>query len=258
VAAGWDNAIFRLGSDLSVRLPRRALAAALVDHEHRWLPELAQRITLPIPSPVRTGRPGSGYPWSWSICPWLPGTTGLVTEPDDPEVTADILGRFLTEMHQPAPVDAPVNPFRGVPLADREDRLHIELERLGDRIDHQAILGLWTDLVRTPPWDRPPVWLHGDLHPGNVLVDGGRVSAIIDFGDLTAGDPATDLAVAWMLVPPAVRPRLRAAAGDVDDDTWTRARAWALSLALAYLGSSADNPPYSRLGSRVLAAALAG
>jgi len=256
VDAGWDNAIFRLGSDLVVRLPRRALSAVLVDHEQRWLPELARGISLPIPAPLREGHPGHGYPWSWSVCSWLPGTSALVSAPDDPMAAADVLGRFVAELHRPAPADAPENPWRGIPLAERAERVHLELERIGDRIDGPAVLACWSELLTTPPWPGPPVWLHGDLHPGNLLVHGGRVSAVIDFGDLTSGDPATDLAVAWMLLPPSARHRFRAAAGDIDDDTWARGRAWALSLALAILGSSADNPAYDRLGSTTLAAAL--
>ncbi len=258
VEAGWDNAIFRLGSDLAVRLPRRALSAVLVAHEQRWLPDLAQRISLPTSAPLRAGRPGSGFPWSWSICRWLPGTSALVTEPDDPFGAAEVLGRFVSELHHPAPDDAPDNPWRGVPLSERAGRVHEELDRLGDRVDGTAVLACWSELLATPPWTGPPMWLHGDLHPGNILVDGGGVSAVIDLGDLTSGDPATDLAVGWMLLPPPARPAFRAAAGAIDDDTWTRGRAWALTLALAILGSSADNPAYDRLGSTTLVAALEG
>ncbi len=112
-------------------------------------------------------------------------------------------------------------------------------------------------LLETPPWTGRPIWLHGDLHPANMLVHDGRLSAVIDFGDLTAGDPATDLSVAWMLLPPALRPHFRAAAGEIDDATWSRARAWALALALAYLANSADNAPFETLGRRTLAAVLA-
>jgi aminoglycoside phosphotransferase (APT) family kinase protein len=257
LAYGWDNAIFRLGDELTVRLPRRALAAELVEHEQRWLPELAARLPLPIPSPVRLGRPGGGYPWSWSVCPWFPGVVATRAAPADPFEAAETLGAFLAALHQAAPSAAPANPYRGGPLADRDAVTRQRAEQVSDLIDAPAVLACWSDLVSTPRWDRPPVWLHGDLHPANLLVHEGQLSAVIDFGDITAGDPATDLAVAWMLFPSEARPTFRAAAGAIDDDTWLRARAWALSLALAYLANSADNPMFARLGERVLHAVLA-
>jgi aminoglycoside phosphotransferase (APT) family kinase protein len=257
IASGWDNAIFRLGEDLSVRLPRRALAAALVEHEQRWLPELARTLPLPVPSPVRIGRPGSGYPWSWSVCRWLPGTSATRTPPDDPLEAAATLGAFLSALHREAPADAPVNPYRGVALDQREAGVIQRAAQLADRIDADAVVTCWTELASAPRWNAPPVWLHGDLHPGNVLVHEGRVSAVIDFGDITSGDPATDLAVAWMMFPAEARPVFRMAAGGRDEATWRRARAWALSLALAYLARSADNPMFARLGADTLRAVLA-
>jgi aminoglycoside phosphotransferase (APT) family kinase protein len=257
LAYGWDNAIFRLGAERTVRLPRRALAAELVEHEQRWLPELAKSLPLPIPAPVRIGRPGAGYPWSWSVCPWLPGVIALREPPTDAFEAAKTLGAFLSALHHEAPIDAPPNPYRGVPLEKRDEVVRERARQLADLIDAPAVVARWTDLAATRPWDGPPLWLHGDLHPANVLVHNGRLSAVIDFGDITAGDPATDLAVAWMLFPVEARPTFRAAAGNVDDDTWTRARGWALSLALAYLANSANNPMFARLGERVLDAVLA-
>ena len=258
LAYGWDNAIFRLGDHLTVRLPRRAMAAELVEHEQRWLPELAPRLPLPIPAPVRAGRPGGDYPWSWSVCPWLPGVIAARTAPDDPFEAAELLGAFLAALHHEAPSDVPANPYRGVPLAERDEVVRQRAHQLADLVDAPAVLSCWDDLSSTPTWGGPPLWLHGDLHPANVLVDHGRVSAVIDFGDITAGDPATDLALAWMLFPTEARSTFRSAAGNIDDDTWARARGWALALALAYLASSADNPMFARLGEQVLAAALAG
>jgi aminoglycoside phosphotransferase (APT) family kinase protein len=258
LAYGWDNAMFRLGDELTVRLPRRALAARLVEHEQRWLPTLAPRLPLPIPAPVRSGRPGAEYPWSWSVCPWLPGVVASRAAPDDPVEAAETLGRFLAALHQEAPIDAPPNPFRGVPLAQRDEVTRQRADQVASLVDRGAVIACWSELAATPPWSGSPLWLHGDLHPANVLVDAGRIAAIIDFGDITAGDPATDLAVAWMLLPETARSRFRTAAGVIDDDTWARARGWALSLGLAYVASSADNPMFSRLGQRVVAAALAG
>lgn len=257
LGSGWDNAVFRLGEALTVRLPRRAVAAALTLHEQRWLPELAATLPLPIPAPVRIGRPGAGYPWAWSVCRWLPGEIAARTPPADPLEAAGALGAFLAALHRAAPPEAPVNGVRGVPLAQRDAAVRQRVAQLADVIDAGAVLACWAELAAAPRWSGPPLWLHGDLHPANVLVHGGRVSAVIDFGDLTSGDPATDLAVAWMMFPAEARPAFRAAAGGHDDATWTRARAWALSLALAYLVRSADSPLLARLGGDVLRAALA-
>ena len=146
--------------------------------------------------------------------------------------------------------------MRGVPLVDREPRLHDAVEAMGSEIDAPRVLSVWADLVATPPWSGPQVWLHGDLHPANIVVRDGELAAIIDWGDITSGDPATDLAVGWMLFTPDTRLVFRAAAGHVDDDTWRRARAWALALGLAYLSNSADNEHFTALGGRVVAAAL--
>jgi aminoglycoside phosphotransferase (APT) family kinase protein len=256
LASGWDNAIFRLGDELIVRLPRRRLAAVLVEHEQRWLPEIAPRLPLPIPVPVREGKPAVSYPWAWSVCPWLPGRIAATTSPDDLAAAARLLGEFVSAMRRPAPPDAPENPYRGVPLADRADVMGERVERLADLLDGRAVMACWQDLLSTPPWSGPPVWLHGDLHPANLLVHDGRLSAVIDFGDLTSGDPATDLAVAWMLFPSELRRTFRRAAGDVDDDTWARARGWALTLGVAFLANSADNPMFTELARRTLAAVL--
>lgn len=260
LASGWDNAVFRLGDDLVARLPRRSAAAALVEHEQRWLPELAPRLPLPVPVPLRAGRPSAalGYPWSWSVCAWLAGEVAGRRPPDDLGDAASVLGAFVRALHEPAPADAPANPYRGVPLVQRDPMLREWVERLGTEVDGAAVVARWDELVSTPPWTGPALWLHGDLHPANLLVAEGRLSAVIDFGDLTAGDPASDLFTAWMLFPPDVRPVFRAAVGDVDDDTWRRAEGWALLMAVAYLANSADNPLMSGIGRRALAELLGG
>jgi aminoglycoside phosphotransferase (APT) family kinase protein len=260
VGSGWDNKLYRLGDGLAVRLPRRAAAAALIEHEQRWLPALARRLPLPIPVAVRIGRPGCGYPWSWSVTPWLIGQSAAIAPPDDVATAAIALGAFLCALHQSAPSDAPRNAVRGVPLSNRTKVVHDRARQLGPLVDGAALLDLWSQLVKTPPWTRPPLWIHGDCHPGNLLVSGGRLSAVIDFGDLCAGDPATDLSVAWMLFPSSARPAFRAAAGGsigwIDDHTWMRARGWALVLGLALLASSRDNDVMDALGRATLEAVL--
>ena len=258
---GWDNRLFRLGGNLAVRLPRRAASAALVEHEQRWLPEIAPRLPLPIPVAQRVGRPGCGFPWSWSITAWLEGRTALLAPPEDPAATAVALGRFLRALHQPAPEGAPQNPWRGVPLAARADRLSEHLQQLGGLVDGTAVLRSWERSLSAPPWAGPPLWIHGDLHPGNLLIVDGRPAAVIDFGDLTAGDPATDLSIMWMLLPPAARPAFvetaRSEFDPIDDATLLRGRGWAVALSLAYITLSADDPAMSALGFSTIDAVLA-
>ncbi len=154
---------------------------------------------------------GQGYPWCWSIGPWLPGGPAAERPLDDPLDGAGRLGAFLGAFHRPAPADAPHNPYRGIPLAERGDQLRRGLSEiagqgrsLGDGVTRIGVETRWAELERTSPWHGPPQWIHGDLHPANLLVHQGRLSAVIDFGDLTSGDPAGDLSVAWLLLPPDV------------------------------------------------------
>jgi aminoglycoside phosphotransferase (APT) family kinase protein len=255
VANGWDNVIYRLGDDLSIRLPRRAAAVPLIEHEQRWLPVLAPRLSLPIPVPVRVGEPGDGYPWPWSITSWFAGKPAGITPPRDQDETAATLSEFLAALHVEAPVDAPCNPFRGGPLSERDEPVGERVAQLGPTIDGDAVLALWRDLRAAPPWPHPPVWLHGDLHTANLLVADGRLSAVIDFGDVTAGDPATDLSVAWQLFDARHRQAMFDRLG-TDSPTRRRARAWALHLSLAYLANSADHPLIASIGRTTLAAVL--
>lgn len=242
VANGWDNVIYRLGADLCVRLPRRAVAVDLIRHEQRWLPGLATRAGGVVPAPVRAGEPGEGYPWPWSICPWFEGRPAADVSPGERGPAATDLAEFLARLHAPAPADAPHNPWRGVPLAARDAAVR---ERLATAPD---LLALWSRLAAAPAWGGPPYWLHGDLHPANVVLapaGPARLAAVIDFGDLTAGDPATDLAAAWLAFDAEGRAAFRArydALTCVDPDTWVRARGWALNLATAIGASSGDNP----------------
>lgn len=257
---GWDNVIVRLGDALLARLPRRELAAKLVLHEQQWLPVLAPRLPLPIPAPVRVGRPALGYPWPWSVVPYLPGEMAASHPPADPRDAAVSLGRFLGALHQPASPGAPANPYRGVALGSRTEAFLANLSALNGSVDHRTVAREWQAAAAEPPWDRPPVWVHGDLHPANILVHHGRLSGVIDFGDITSGDPAADLSVAWMLLPADCHRTFRdayAAAGQAaDDGTWVRARGWALGLSVTILANSADNPLFTGIGRRTLAAVL--
>jgi aminoglycoside phosphotransferase (APT) family kinase protein len=256
VANGWDNVVYRLGAELSVRLPRRRLAAALVEHEQRWLPDLAARLPLPIPAPVRVGKPGRGYPWRWSVCPFFAGELAADVVLADPAAEARRLGEFVAALHVPAPPDAPVNAFgRGQAVGALTPRVEENIQRLGlARSD--AVRERWYELTSVPEWGGTPLWVHGDLHTANVLVGDGRLAAVLDFGDMTGGDPAVDLAIGWMLFGPHDRAVFRSATGGLDDATWARAEAWALHFALLYLANSADNPRFARMGEALLAAVL--
>ena len=250
LANGWDNMVCTVGADLLARLPRRALAAELVAHEQRWLPVLAPRLPLPIPAPVRVGRPAGRFPWKWSVVPFLPGQVAALAAPDDLASAAVALGEFLAALHGPAPPEAPVNPFRGGPLADRASRVTEHLGLIATGAEVGAARAIWESAVEAAPWAGPPAWVHGDLHPANILVNAGAISAVIDFGDVTAGDPATDLSVAWMLFPAKERAVFWQAYGRADEHTRARARGWALSLALVFLTYSADNPLLGGIGKR--------
>jgi aminoglycoside phosphotransferase (APT) family kinase protein len=260
VANGWDNAIFRLGEDLAVRLPRRAVAEALIVHEQRWLPRLAPLLPLPVPAPVRVGRPSALFPAAWSIVPWLDGESALGASFDEPSAAIRV-GRFLRALHTPAPSDAPMNRWRGVPLRTRSDALREHVRYLDARFDPRQITDLWDLTASVTPWTGPPLWIHGDLHPGNLLVRDRAITAVIDFGDVTAGDPATDFAIAWMLLSPSARTQLfEAAAGGcytVDDSLQQRARGWALALGLAIAASPHADAAMQRMGMSTVEAMLA-
>lgn len=253
VEAGWDNAMFRLGDRLAVRLPIRAAAASLILHEQAWLPRFATRLPLPIPAPVRVGIPALGYPWHWSVIPWLPGQSADQHQPDASQ--ASVLADFLRSIHTPAPPDAPANALRGVPLRQRAAAIQPRLDRLS-RLTNSitpSVIQIWHDALDAP-LDIAPTWLHGDLSPRNVLVDRGALSGIIDWGDITAGDRATDLASIWMLF--ADREAQRAALehyGNVSESTIKRAKGWVVMWGAVLLETGlADNPRHARLGERIL------
>ena len=271
LANGWDNELYRVGDGLVARLPRRALGAEIIKNEQRWLPGLAPRLPLPIPYPERIGVPAHGYPYSWSVVPYLPGVPAAQASSFDPAAAAAAVGGFLGALHVPAPADAPANPFRGVPLAKRADSFAANLALLTgqagqDQAGRDAVLRGWDAALAAPGYDGPPLWLHGDLHPANILVNDGQVSGVIDFGDITAGDPASDLSVAWMLLPPGCHDSFWSAyqavggAGGswvrVDGALRTRARGWALNLAIVFLAHSEDNPVLLEVGRRTLSTVL--
>lgn len=255
LANGWDNVIFRLGTDLTVRLPRRAVAVPLIEHEQRWLAELAPRLPLPTPAPLHHGRRSPKFDMPWSICPWMPGSPACDVPLTNPIREAERLGSFLTALHQPAPDEAPPNQFRGRDVRQQEPRLAANLARVApvNRLSDDELLRRFSAFAGVDVYAGPPLWLHGDLHAANLLVDDGAISAIIDFGDLTSGDPAVDLAIGWMLFDSEAFAVFRDSIPDVDAATWLRGTAWALHFAIMYLAHSADDPRFERLGRRLLA-----
>jgi aminoglycoside phosphotransferase (APT) family kinase protein len=253
VDAGWDNVMFRVGNELCLRFPRRRVAAALLNNEQRWLPVLGSTLPIPIPVPLRTGGSGEGYPWNWSVIPWLPGRTADLEAPNSAE--AIHLAAFLHALHQPAPIDAPENMVRGVPLRDRKRSLEQRMQRLGAHFDLTGlhIRPIWESALDATI-DVSDRWLHGDLHPRNVLVAEGRITGIIDWGDITSGDVATDLASIWMLFAERIdRVKALNAYGEVSDATLRRAKGWAVLFGIVLLDTGlVDNPRHAEIGRRTL------
>lgn len=235
VLSGWDNTTFRLGDELSIRLPNGGGYATAVPKEHRWLPVLAPRLPRPIPRPVAAGRPGCGYPWPWTINHWLAGAPAGRAPIADELGFADDLADFLIALTGIDPTDGPPpepgNGHRGGPLAIYDDEEIPEATAMiADRFDPRAVTQVWRRALSST-WDRPPVWVHGDLVGANLLGTDGRLSAVIDFGCFAVGDPACDLAITWSFFADVGAARFRARL-PFDDDTWARGRGWALWKAL--------------------------
>jgi aminoglycoside phosphotransferase (APT) family kinase protein len=232
-SSGTDNALYRLGSDLVVRLPRIEWAAGSLDKEFEWLPRLAPLLTVEISVPLVRGAPAAGYPWEWSVWPWFEGENPVVGGLPDAEGLARELAAFVTALHAVDPDSGPPA-RRGVPLAQRDRDTRKAIAELEGMIDTKAVTAAWEAALDTPAWAGAPVWIHGDISPGNLLLREGRLAAVIDFAGIGIGDPACDLIVAWNLLPAQVRDLFRTELA-VDDATWHRGRGWALSVALIQL-----------------------
>ncbi|MDG6109953.1 aminoglycoside phosphotransferase family protein [Dactylosporangium aurantiacum] len=249
---GTDNAMYRLGDDLVVRLPRRAGGVAQIERDRRWLPLLAPRLPLPVPAPVAVGGPAHGYPFPWTVGRWLPGSTGEAFR--DRRAALDLAG-FVTALRAVDPTGAPRG-YRGGALAERDPAVRAAIEQLHGELDTAAATRLWQAALAAPAWEGPPVWSHGDLHAGNVLADGGRVSGVIDFGCAGVGDPACDVMPAWTLLGAEHRGTFRDAVG-ADDAMWARARGWVLCMGLVALPYYRErDPAFAGLARRMLNEAL--
>ncbi len=240
-SSGTDNAMFRLGDELVVRMPRIHWAAGGVDHEAEWLP----RIELPIAIPRlrAVGTPAHGYPWTWSVLTWVPGENPVLGGLDDPEGLARDVASLVRAVRA---LDLEGGVPKAGPLADRDDQVRRDITALVDDIDTRRVTEIWEDALATAEWNGMRTWVHSDIAPGNLLLVDGRLAGLIDFAGIGVGDPTLDLGIAWNLLPPPARAVFRAELG-VDDVDWKRARARALAQALVQL-------PYYRDTNLVLAA----
>jgi aminoglycoside phosphotransferase (APT) family kinase protein len=250
---GFDNFMFRLGESFAVRMPRSSAAARLLAHEQRWLITLSDRLPLQIPVPIRVGQPAFGFPWRWSVVPWLVGATAEVAPVAASE--APRLAAFLRALHVAAPADAPRNFERAATLMSRAAALGERmrhLERTTDAIDDR-IRRAWHEALEAPN-ATPPTWIHGDLHARNVLTLEGTITSVIDWGDMTSGDPAIDLASLWMLLPTeAARTQAQRAYDPANDALWARARGWAVLFGVTLLDTGlTGNARNAVMGEQIL------
>lgn len=234
IDGGWDNQQWRLGDELAVRLPRTERAPGLLRQEQRWLPLLAPRLPLPTPVPIRVGAPSPLFQHPWTIARWVGGDPAD-QEPITDSGSADVLAGFLRALHTDAPEDAPTNPMRGIPLAEMHEQVSDSMfDVIADHEYANAARQVWREAMEASAWRGPRVWLHGDLHPANVVVRDGALAGVIDFGDMCAGDPATDISAAWILLPGTAQ-QFFDLYEYADDDTVARARGWAALRALGLI-----------------------
>ena len=250
---GFDNYMFRLGESFAVRLPRSAAAARLLANEQKWLITLSDRLPLQIPVPLRVGQPAFGFPWRWSVVPWLAGATAEVVPVHARE--AQRLAAFLRALHVPAPADAPRNFDRAAPLSARAEAIAERMQRLERTTDAvtERVRDAWRESIAAPN-DTQPTWIHGDLHARNVLTLDGTITGVIDWGDMTSGDPAIDLAAVWMLLSDeAARAQAQRAYGAAGSALWTRARGWAVLFGVMLLDTGlAGNARNAVMGELIL------
>ncbi|MBN1877037.1 MAG: aminoglycoside phosphotransferase family protein [Anaerolineae bacterium] len=254
--SGWDNRTFHLGENMLVRLPSAARYREQVEKEQCWLPQLAPRLPLPIPTPLAMGLPAYGYPWHWSIYRWLEGEPAAVERIADLRRFARDLAQFLAALQRIDPAGGPPpgrhNFWRGGPLTTYDADTRRAIAILNDEIDTGAAIAVWKTALKST-WHGSPVWIHGDVAVGNLLVKGGQLCAVIDFGSSGVGDPACDMVIAWTLLKGESREAFRTIL-QVDDGTWARGLGWALWKALITLVEYRNtNPAKARDARRVIA-----
>ncbi|WP_328773818.1 aminoglycoside phosphotransferase family protein [Streptomyces sp. NBC_00286] len=254
-SAGTANAMFRLGEDMAVRLPRIEGAAGDVEKEHRWLPRLAPSLPVAVPVPLVKSVPDGDFPWPWAVYRWLDGETPVDGRIADPSQVAKDLAEFVSALRRIDPEGGPAS-YRSESLAARDTTTRAAIGELREVVDADAAAAVWEAALNAPAWPGPPVWIHADLQPGNVLITDGQLSAVIDFGCLGLGDPAVDLIAAWYVLPAQARAVFRSAL-ERDDAAWQRGRGWALSIALDELRYYREtNPVMATIARRVIHAVL--
>jgi aminoglycoside phosphotransferase (APT) family kinase protein len=260
IGEGFDNFLWRLGDDLVVRLPRRVAAVVPIENEIAWLNPLAARLSVRTPAPLRAGVPSERFPWPWLIGHWIDGEPGDETDLVADDQVARTMARCLIELHSDAPSDAPINPWRSVSLAQRSADVERRIWELGGEVDIDDTLQRWQRACAASLWPFAPRWLHGDFHPGNMIFHETELAGVVDFGDLCAGDPATDLAGGLLTLPFEHLETFFSAYGSVDEPTRWRTIGWAMNfgLIMTSLGLT-ERASYLEVGQRALknAAALA-
>ena len=261
-SSGTDNALFRLGTEYVVRLPRIEWEPGSIENkinkEYEWLPRIAEFLKIPISIPVFKGNPDKNYIYPWLIAKWNKGQNPDFEIGNEYDLLAKDSALFLNEFHR-IPLTKGPQSRRGIKLNDNEldAETRTAINKLADEIDINFITALWESLSNIPYWDKQPVWVHGDFLPGNILVEDNRLCAVLDFTDVGIGDPACDLVIAWALFNPVSRQVFRDNLENVDDNTWERGRGWALSIALIMLPYyKYSNPVLAELASRMLANVL--
>jgi aminoglycoside phosphotransferase (APT) family kinase protein len=241
-SGGTVNAIYRLGPEMAIRLPLAEWGIESLHREFVWAPRLAPHLPLEVPRPLVRGEAGHGYPFPWSIHRWIEGHIALPEHLGDAALAALDVAGFVRALQAVDTAGAPANTHRGGPLAAANVATRAAIEACEGLIETAAVLKIWERALGAPPWDRPAVWTHGDLWYSNLLVVGGRVTAVLDFGGAGAGDPAIDTLPAWSLCDSMTRPLFRSEIG-VDDATWERGRGWAVSMAAQALPYYLDANP---------------
>lgn len=261
LSAGTDNALYRLGDDMAVRLPRVDWSTEQVEKEHKWLPKLAPHLPLAIPTPLAKGQPNADFPWQWSVYRWLDGENATLERIADHHQLAIDLAGFIAALQR---IDATEGLLpgehdlaRGKPLATRDAYTREAIAALTGKINTDAVIAVWETALAAPVWSKPPVWIHSDLQSGNLLASQGRLSAVIDFGCLAVGDPAFDVMTAWLYLPTEARTIFRETL-QVDAATWARARGLALSVGLIALPYyETTNPTLANIARRAIDEAVA-
>lgn len=255
-SSGTDNALFRLGQDLVVRFPRIDWAVNSIEKEFFWVPQLAKHLDVPLSEPIFLGSPEGDYPWLWLVLKWNRGENPPFETKDEYGALAVELVQFLNQLHGASLERGPFS-RRGVHLSEKHSGTTGALKQLTGEVDVNSLIKLWNNLSVLPPWSGGAVWVHGDFLPGNILVEQGHLSAVIDFSDVGMGDPACDMVIAWALLNRNSREIFRVNLPHIDDNTWQRGRGWALSIAAIMLPYYKDtNPTLATLSRRMLASVL--